>query len=112
MTSGTIAAAVATRLRIEHTTLYEYPTPLVKSRHVAFLCPRATPRQRLLAHRLTVTPEPTWRASRTDYFGNVADFIAVIAPHERFEVTAASEVEIAPRAPLPAAEATAPWEAL
>src|SRR5215510_3111832 len=104
MTAGAIAAAAPARLRVEHTTLYEYPTPLVKSRHVAFLCPRETPRQRVLAHRLSVTPEPTWRASRLDYFGNAADLIADIAPQARFEVTATSEVEIAPRAPLPAAE--------
>src|SRR6188508_79923 len=95
-----------TRLTVEHVTRYEYPTPLVKSRHVAFLRPRETARQRLIAHGLTVAPEPTWRSSRTDYFGNVADFIAVIAPQERFEVCATSEVEIAPAAPLPAAEAT------
>jgi transglutaminase-like putative cysteine protease len=100
------------RLRVEHVTQYEYPTPLVKSRHVAFLCPRETSRQRLLAHRLEVTPEPTYRSSRTDYFGNVADFIAVIAPQERLEVVATSEVGIVPAPPLPRVEATAPWEKL
>ena len=106
------SARTLARLRVEHVTQYEYPTPLVKSRHVAFLCPRETSRQRLLAHRLEVTPEPTYRSSRTDYFGNVADFIAVIAPQERLEVVATSDVEIAPAPPLPEAEATAPWEKL
>jgi len=106
------AAGAPVRLRVEHVTQYEYPTPLVKSRHVAFLCPRETPRQRLLAHHLAVAPEPTYRARRGDYFGNVADFIAVIAPQDRFEVVATSEVAIAPRPPLPGAGATAPWEKL
>ena len=108
----TAVAGKPLRLRVEHRTLYEYPTPLVKSRHVAFLCPRETPRQRLLAHRLDITPEPTYRASRSDYFGNVADFIAVIAPQDCFEVTATSEVEITARPPLPDAGSTAPWEKL
>ena len=53
-----------------------------------------------------MTPSLRWRASRTDYFGNVSDFFAVIAPQERLEVTPTSEVEIAPRPPLPAADAT------
>jgi transglutaminase-like putative cysteine protease len=104
--------AIATRLRVEHSSCYEYPTPLVKSRHIACLCPRETPRQRLLAHRLEVTPEPTYRSRRTDYFGNVSDFIAVIAPQERFEVLALSDVEIAARPHLPDPDATAPWESL
>ena len=100
------------RLHIEHATRYEYPTPLVKSRHIACLCPRETGRQHLLSHHLDVTPEPTWRNRRMDYFGNVAEFIAVIAPQERFEAHAVSEVEIAPKPPLPDPETTAPWEKL
>ncbi len=108
----TAPAATAVRLRVEHASRYEYPTPLVKSRHIACLCPRETARQRLLAHRLEVTPEPTYRSRRTDYFGNVGDFIAVIAPQERFEVLAVSDVEISAQPPFPDAEKTAPWENL
>ena len=104
--------ATAARLHVEHATRYVYPTPLIKSRHIACLRPRQTACQRLIAHRLEVVPEPTWRSTRTDYFGNAADFIALITPHERLEVIASSTVEIAPRPPLPDPDATAPAEDL
>jgi transglutaminase-like putative cysteine protease len=79
---------------------------------VAYLRPRCTPYQRLLRHRLEVVPRPTFTAARSDYFGNPADYLTLLAPQEELVVVARSEVEVAPRPPLPDPESSRPWEKL
>ena len=56
--------------QITHRTTYEYATPVVQSRHLLYLAPRETARQRVLRHSLQVEPLPNAKSERIDYFGN------------------------------------------
>jgi len=44
------------KLRVSHTTRYEYPHPVDFTPHLLYLRPRATAHQRLLRHELSITP--------------------------------------------------------
>lgn len=85
-------------VRVLHHTEYRYEAPVSQSWQLAHLQPRETARQRVLSHRLEVSPSPDVRADRTDAFGNATTMFAVHAPHERLDVIAESRVEIAPPA--------------
>jgi transglutaminase-like putative cysteine protease len=100
----------ATRVvHVLHHTEYRYEAPVSQSWQLAHLRPRASARQRVLAHRLSVSPRPDWLDARTDTFGNDVSAFAIHAAHERLDVIADSRVEIAPPAPDTAA-ALRPWD--
>lgn len=91
------------QLRIVHETRYDYSAPVVLSQHMAHLRPLDDPDgdngQRLLAHALRVSPEPTQTGEGSDSFGNRRAFFALQEAHDRLDVTAVSLVDTrAPRA--------------
>lgn len=85
------------KYRVSHTTTYESSLPVMMGYHLAHLTPRDTPGQRVRSHDLTIVPEPSDRASHVDSFGNRFTYFCIEAPHELFEVTARSEVEVISR---------------
>ena len=97
--------------RVTHTTRYRYAQPVSQCQNEARMRPRATPRQKCTSHRLYVSPEPASRHEREDVFGNHVAYFAVQKAHTVLEVTALSEVQLTPGAPLDAA-ATPPWESV
>lgn len=99
------------RLRVLHTTQYRYQSPVVQAQHQAHLRPLALPGQTVLAHQLTITPEPSHQTASTDAFGNWRVFFALQEPHEQLLVSADSVVETQAASPTETIHHV-PWEAL
>ena len=81
------------RLRILHETLYDYQGTVAMAQHMVHLTPLDGAGQRVIAHAITITPEPAARSETTDVFGNLRTFFSLQAPHETLRVDAQSEVE-------------------
>lgn len=97
------------RYKVVHETVYRYSSPVASSRQIAHLAPRAVSWQKVLDHRLQISPLPSERAEGVDYFGNPFARIVVDEPHDALTVRAESEVLVSPHAPDPAV-ASPPWE--
>lgn len=97
------------RYRVSHETVYKYTAPVDISRQIAHLSPRETSWQKVVSHRLIVSPEPGERSEGVDYFGNSYARIMVDTPHDALSVRAESEVVVLPHSPAPGA-ASPPWE--
>lgn len=80
------------RLRIVHTTGYEYDGKAAASYNQARLSPQTTPEQIVVHHRLEVSPAP-WTYDYRDYFGNQVTAFEVLDPHDALTVTATSTVQ-------------------
>jgi transglutaminase-like putative cysteine protease len=98
------------RYRIEHDTRYTYATRVSTSQQMAYLRPRALPRQRVHRQELTVEPHPARWTRRTDYFGNAVDQFTLLQPHTELTVSARSLVEVLPATSSPQPELSPPWE--
>jgi len=85
-------------LRVVHETAYDYAPVVRTAQHMAHLKPARTPRQQLLAHRLTVDPAPAQQTESIDVYGNVRSFFSLQHAHERLQVVADSLVATAPAA--------------
>jgi transglutaminase-like putative cysteine protease len=96
--------------RIDHHTQYAYEATVSTSQHVAYLEPRALPRQRVIAHTLTTDPPASEMTRRTDYFGNTAAHFTLVTPHESLTVTGHSQVAVEARAEAPDPRLSPPWE--
>jgi transglutaminase-like putative cysteine protease len=92
-----------------HVTTYLYSDPVSICHTEVHLAPRECPHQRLFSHDLRVVPEPSFSASRQDYFGNQITIFSVQEPHETLSIEARSEIELRPEDP-PAGALTPPWE--
>jgi transglutaminase-like putative cysteine protease len=98
------------RYAVQHQTRYGYGAPVDLGLHVVWLTPLSSARQTLVAHRLTVQPEPAVRSAFTDHFGNIVHRLSVETTHDRFAVSLDATVEIA--APVPLADDGPPWETI
>ena len=97
------------KYRVTHITVYEYPAPVTVSHHTARLHPRQDGRQQCRGFSLQITPHPALRTARNDFFGNQISVFSIQEIHDRLEIVAASEVEIAEGPPGLLAD-SAPWE--
>jgi transglutaminase-like putative cysteine protease len=97
-------------VHVLHHTEYRYEAPVAQSWQLAHLRPRATARQRVLSHRLDVSPAPDALDERIDAFGNGVAAFAIHAAHDALDVIAESRVALAPPEPDGDA-AAAPWDA-
>lgn len=98
------------RYRVGHITTYTYGERVTISQNLAHLAPRELPCQRVLSHRLDISPQPTVARRSRDYFGNPVDAFIIAAPHDRLVV--ASHAEISVDAPAPPDPASTPaWDA-
>ena len=77
-----------------HRTTYDYSAPVTVSHHSACLEPKPLPTQQRSDFSLQISPEPTLRKMRTDYFGNHICFFSIQEIHRHFEVTARSRVTV------------------
>ena len=89
--------------KVNHLTHYAYGERVPGSHHLAHLAPRQTAWQQVRAYGLRISPEPTEQRSGADWFGNDYTWFALAGPHDRLEVEATSEVEVASQ--------TAAWRA-
>ena len=96
---------------ITHRTTYDYAAPVSVSHHVARLEPRAAGTQEVGSFALKISPHPTLRKSRADYFGNRLCSFSIQQVHERLETVTSSRVTVhAP--PFVAREQSPAWEAV
>ena len=88
------------QLHVLHETRYDYAPTVQTARHLAHLRPADTATQRVLAHRLTITPEPVHRSDSVDAFGYTRSFFSLPFAHDGLCVVAESTVATtAPVAP-------------
>lgn len=95
--------------RVHHRTTYHYGEPVPVSLNQCCLHPRNFSRQRCIAHRLAISPEPSALDERDDLFGNHHVIFNLSQPHREMNVEALSEVEVLPRT-FSELERSAPWE--
>jgi len=95
------------RLRIVHHTHYRYAPAVVMAQHLAHLRPLALADQAVLAHQVSIEPEPARVTVSEDAFGNHRCFFALMSPHESLSVLSDCEVETEPPQELPGSP---PWE--
>ena len=96
--------------RIDHHTHYDYAATVATSQHVAYLEPRALPRQHVLAHTLTIDPPAASVTRRVDYFGNAAAHFTLITPHDTLGVASHSEVMVDAREAVIDPSRSPAWE--
>jgi transglutaminase-like putative cysteine protease len=96
------------KLRIRHATRYRYGEPVTTSYHEAHLVPRSGPGVTLSEVAVQITPTPTFRREREDYFGNPTLSFSLHEPHVELEVIARCIVT----SPSPSASPppSPPWE--
>lgn len=94
---------------VSHTTTYGYHTSAAISHHQIRLRPREHPRQKLLAHKLEIEPEPRDSSPRHDYYGNPLIFAAIEGAHTKLVIRSLFQVDVHPRATAFPAETPA-WE--
>ncbi|MBL8382516.1 MAG: transglutaminase family protein [Burkholderiales bacterium] len=90
-------ARVPLRLAVIHETLYRYAAPVLQSRQLLHLTPRALPHQRVVTHRIRIEPAPAEQGEGDDFFGNRIVRALIGAPHRALEIHAASVVDVGPR---------------
>lgn len=83
-------------LHILHETTYDYVPAVRTAQHMAHLKPLDNARQRLLNHRLMVSPAPTQQKESVDVYGNTRAFFSLQGSHEHLSVVAESLVDTAP----------------
>ena len=93
---------------VVHITEYLYSERVSTSHHDLHLLPRATAEQACLREELEISPPPAMRRERVDDFGNRCTYVEIHEPHNHLRVTSRADVDVAPRAPLPATSLA--WE--
>jgi transglutaminase-like putative cysteine protease len=96
------------RLRVRHATRYRYGDPVTTSHHEAHLVPRTGAGVTLSGVTVDISPAPTFRRERLDYFGNHTLTFSLHEPHQELEVVGTAIVERAPAVVV--APASPPWE--
>lgn len=81
------------RLKIRHATTYRYTSPVGRSEHWIHLRPIEDWRQRLISHRVSVTPAVDL-IEYEDVFGNWASRFNVENPYEELQIVAESIVDV------------------
>ena len=109
MTRSPLASAAEhpIRMRIEHTTVYEYDTPVLSSYNEARLLPQTEERQ-LTLEAMVKTDPPASQLRYWDYWGSQVVSFDLHQKHERLTVVGRSVVETVPSAVLSAADLT--WD--
>jgi transglutaminase-like putative cysteine protease len=94
-------------LHVVHETRYDYAPTVKTAQHMAHLKPAHNSRQRLLSHRLEISPQPAQQSEAQDVYGNTRAFFSLQARHDKLRVVATSLVETS-SPPQPARDL--PWE--
>ncbi|MDQ3329824.1 MAG: transglutaminase family protein [Planctomycetota bacterium] len=98
--------------RITHRTNYRHSETVPLCQNALWLTPRNDGRQQRRDCRLEITPAPTNRSTRTDYFGNEVTYFMLDAGYRTLDVVAVSDVQVKPRSPAGVLPDTPAWETL
>lgn len=82
------------RYLVTHSTRYCGSEGVSVGHNEAWLTPRVTSHQLRHTHQLVISPEPSIRSARTDYFGNLVSQFSFNQGYPTLAVTATSEVEV------------------
>ncbi len=94
---------------VRHRTTYRYMQDVSHSRHLVHLAPRETATQERKAFRLLISPGSAVQTSRTDFFGNPIEWLALHEPHSIFDIVAESRVSTC-EPPERDPDGSMPWE--
>lgn len=83
-----------TRYALRHLTRYAYGAPVDLGYHLLRLTPAETARQRLVEHRIAITPAPNRVADLRDHFGNGVAHVSIERRHDSFEALLEATVEV------------------
>ncbi|HEX6985632.1 MAG TPA: transglutaminase family protein [Planctomycetaceae bacterium] len=98
------------RYRITHRTSYRHSETVPLCQNVLWLTPRKDGGQRRESFRLDVTPVPSSRGARIDYFGNEVTYFTIDAGYRSLDIVAVSEVRVTPRGEPDRFPDSPPWE--
>lgn len=100
------------RYRVTHRTTYHGRQTVSIGHNQAWLEPRPVPSQHLESFSLTISPEPSIRSRRTDFFGNPVTAFSFNEGYEQLEVTATTLVTVSPPTEhtVSQEQASEPWE--
>jgi transglutaminase-like putative cysteine protease len=82
------------RYHVLHETHYDYGGTVSLSQQMLHLVPRPSDWQECIRYELTIEPEPSWRASGHDAFGNPVEWLAFNQPHNELHVRSEMEVDV------------------
>jgi len=99
------------RYHVLHETHYDYGGTVSLSQQILHLVPRPSEWQSCIRYELTIEPEPSWRASGYDAFGNPVEWLAFNQPHEELHVRSEMEVEVRSHGMIDLGESI-PWDDL
>lgn len=97
------------KYQIRHVTHYCYTEAVANSQHELHLWPTNSPRQKCESYVLEITPTPSARKDRLDYFGNHATHLVLSAPHRELQVVATGQVTVS-TAGFIEADGDPPWD--
>jgi transglutaminase-like putative cysteine protease len=80
--------------QVVHRTTYKYSAPVTVSHHVTRLDPRDTTTQVREKFDLDISPSPSLRRTRVDYFGNELCFFSIQEIHQYLEIVTTSRVTV------------------
>lgn len=100
---------MTTRYELRHETSYSYDADVTDSYGVAHVVPRELAWQRVLEHRVAITPEPSDLRTDVDALGNTVTYFQVDRPHRRLVVEARGLLEV-DAAPHDETALAVPWE--
>lgn len=95
--------------RVRHTTRYSYSQPVAIAHNEVRLTPRSGGLQQARRTQLAIDPAPSVLSQQPDYFGNIAHFFTLQAPHAEMTVTAVSDVTLKIEPPPEPADSP-PWD--
>ena len=98
------------RYCIHHSTRYSYGETVPLCQNALWLTPRDCQGQKRESLEITITPEPSSRSTRQDYFGNDVTFFSIEQGFRELEIHAVSVVNIEPHPAEYLFPQTAPWE--
>ncbi|PWU05378.1 MAG: transglutaminase [Terriglobia bacterium] len=96
-------------VRVRHTTTYLYREPVSICHTEVRLAPREDRSQRILEHKLSISPPPGGTFGHKDYFGNHVLYFSLHEPHQTLTISAESVIELENAEPLEPG-LTPPWE--
>jgi transglutaminase-like putative cysteine protease len=98
------------RYRITHRTSYRHGETVPLCQNVLWLSPRRDDHQRRELHRLEISPAPSARGVRVDYFGNEVAYFTIDTGYRELDITAVSEVRVTPRPEADRLSESPSWE--
>jgi transglutaminase-like putative cysteine protease len=97
------------KYRINHTTSYQYSSPVSVCHNILMLSPRNTDRLSVQSHKILIKPPTSKPFLRMDAFGNHVYSFSIEENHRQLTISAISRVTVAPTV-LCEPDKTVPWE--